>query len=160
VSVEVAAVPDSSHPSILDITLALSRLADRVSDTDVAGVEPYVSFTLRRALAELELHIPGLDSPPDPDAAEMFCSAAEKALADGDDREALSRALRGLACSPHDPNLCYVASSACFEMGAVEDALRLLYHTLWIHPGHHLARTDLEALTAFLEGPEEGEQAA
>ena len=153
-------MPESSHPTILDITLALSRLADRVSDTDVPGLEPYVSFTLRRALAELELHIPGLEPPPDADAAEMFTRAAEKALADADDREGLSRALRGLACSPHDPQLFYIASAACFEMGAVEDALRLLYHTLWIQPGHRLARTDLEALTAFLEGPEEGEQAA
>ncbi|HTM57535.1 MAG TPA: hypothetical protein VL123_03895 [Candidatus Udaeobacter sp.] len=153
-------MPDSSHPSILDITLALSRLADRVSDSDTPVVEPYVTFTLRRALAELELHIPGLDPPPDPDSAEHFRQSAEHALEDGDDREALSRALRGLACAPHDPQLFYLAASACFEMGAVEDALRLLYHTLWIHPGHRLARTDLEALTAFLDGSEDGEKAA
>ena len=108
---------DSTHPSILDITLALSRLADRVADSDIPAIEPYVTFTLRRAL-------------------------------------------RGLACAPHDPQLFYLSASACFELGAVEDALRLLYHTLWIHPGHRLARTDLEALTAFLDGSEDGEKAA
>ena len=145
---------------MLDITLALSRLADRVADSDVAGVEPYVSFTLRRALAELELHIPGLEAPPDIEAAEHFSRSAEGALSEGEDREALSTALRGLSCAPHHPQLCYLAASACFELGAVEDAMRLLYHTLWIHPGHRNARTDLEALTAFLEGPEEEENAA
>jgi hypothetical protein len=153
-------VPDSPHPTLLDITLALARLADRVSDATTPGLEPYVTFTLRRALAELELHIPGLDPAPDPEAARLFSRASEKALADGDDAEALSRALRGLACAPHDPQLCYLAASACFELGAVEDALRLLYHTLWIHPGHHQARVDLEALSAFLDEREEGENAA
>lgn len=153
-------MPDPSHPTILDITLALSRIADRVADSDIPGVEPYVSFTLRRALAELELHIPGLDAPPDAAAADHFRRSAEGALAEGEDRETLSIALRGLSCAPHDPQLCYLAASACFELGAVEDALRLLYHTLWIHPGHRQARTDLEALTTFLEGPEEEENAA
>lgn len=151
---------ESSHPSILDITLALSRLADRVADSEIPVLEPYVTFTLRRALAELELHIPGLDPPPDGEGAENFRHSAERALEEGDDREALSHALRGLACSPHDPQIFYLAASACFEMGAVEDALRLLYHTLWIQPGHRLARTDLEALTAFLDGSEDGEKAA
>ena len=153
-------MPDSSHPTILDITLALARLADRVADSKISGVEPYVSFTLRRALAELELHIPGLEPAPDTQAAEMFACSSEHALADGEDREALSRALRGLACAPHHPHLHYLAASACFELGAVEDALRLLYHALWIHPGHRQARQDLDALTAFLEGPEEEENAA
>ncbi len=153
-------MPDSSHPTILDITLALSRLSDRVADARSPGLEPYVSFTLRRAMAELELHIPGLEAPPDAEAAEHFTRSAEGALADGEDREALSTALRGLSCAPHHPQLCYLAASACFELGAVEDALRLLYHTLWIHPGHRQARIDLEALTAFLEGPEEEENAA
>jgi hypothetical protein len=157
---EMPAVSESSHPSILDITLALSRLADRVSDCDAPGVEPYVTFTVRRAISELEQHIPGLEPPPDAESADHFRRSAERALEEGDDREALSRALRGLACSPHDPQLFYLAASACFEMGAVEDALRLLYHTLWIHPGHRLARTDLEALTAFLDGNEDIDKAA
>jgi hypothetical protein len=56
--------------------------------------------------------------------------------------------------------LWYVAASACFELGGVEDALRLLYHTLWIHPGHRAARDDLQALTAFFEGNDEEERAA
>ena len=53
--------------------------------------------------------------------------------------------------------LCYQAACACIELGGVETALRLLYHTLWIHPGHANARRDLEALRSFLEG-EEGEE--
>jgi hypothetical protein len=39
-------------------------------------------------------------------------------------------------------------------LGGVETALRLLYHTLWIHPGHLNARRDLDALKSFLEGDE------
>ncbi len=151
---------ESQHPTIFDITVALSRLADRVSESRAPGLEPYVTFTLRRALAELELHIPGLDPAPDPEAAQLFTSAAETAMENGDSHEAMSRALRGLACAPHDPHLWYLAASASFELGAVEDALRLLYHTLWIHPGHKSARADLDALTAFLEDQDEGDAAA
>lgn len=153
---------ESQHPTISDITLALARLADRVSESNAIALEPYVRYTLRRALQELEMHIPGLDAPPDAESARRYQVAAEAALTRGQDREALARALRGLACSPHDPNLTYLAASACFELGAVEDALRMLYHTLWIHPGHGKARQDLEAITGFLEetGEDEGDIAA
>lgn len=153
---------DGNHPTISDITLALSRLADRVSESNAIALEPYVRYTLRRALQELELHIPGLDEPPDAESARRYAVAAEAALTRGQDREALARALRGLACSPHHPQLFFLAASACFELGAVEDALRLLYHTLWIHPGHVRARQDLEAITGFLEetGEDEGDIAA
>ena len=72
-------------------------------------------------------------------------------MEDNDAREALSRALRGLSFSPHHPGLYYVAATACFEYGAVEDAIRLLRHTLWIHPGHAAARRDLESLSAYLQ---------
>jgi tetratricopeptide (TPR) repeat protein len=150
-------VSDSTHPTISDITLALARLADRVAESNALGLEPYVRYTLRRALQELELHIPGLDEPPDLESAQRYAIAAEAALTRGQDREALARALRGLACAPHHPHLFYLAASACFELGAVEDSLRLLYHTLWIHPGHVRARQDLEAITGFLEETEEDE---
>jgi hypothetical protein len=155
-------VSESNHPTISDITLALARLADRVGESTAIGLEPYVRYTMRRALQELELHIPGLDEPPDPESAQRYAVAAEAALTRGQDREALARALRGLACAPHHPHLFYLAASACFELGAIEDALRLLYHTLWIHPGHVRARQDLEAITGFLEetGDDEGDIAA
>jgi len=113
-----------------------------------------VAHTLKLALQELELHIPGLDTPPNADAAKAFAQAAETSLSRGGERDALAYALRGLSCSPHDPTLHYLAASACIELGGVETALRLLYHTLWIHPGHLNARRDLDALRSFLEGDE------
>jgi hypothetical protein len=86
--------------------------------------------------------------------------AAQMALDRGDEREALVRSLRGLSYAPHDPTLFYIAASACFEMGGVEVALRLLYHTIWIHPGHQAARDDLESLSAFLDDADEAGHAA
>jgi len=153
-------VSASSQPSLSDITRALAALADRVTDAEEAFPEPFVSQTLRTATAALERFIPGLEPPPDGDAARGLLRGAEVALQRGDAFEGLSRALRGLSFSPHDPGLWYLAASSCFELGGVEDALRLLYHTLWIHPGHRNAREDLEALTAFFEGNDEGERAA
>jgi hypothetical protein len=153
-------VSESPLPALSDITRALAALANRVSDSEELPPEPFVSQTLRSAVATLERYIPGLDPAPDPDAARGLLRGAEVALHHGDEREALSRALRGLSFAPHDPGLWYVAASACFELGGVEDSLRLLYHTLWIYPGHRAAREDLEALTAFFEGNDEGERAA
>jgi len=150
-------VPDAPRPQLTDVTRALAHLADRVLVHRAAGLEAYVAHTLKLALQELELHIPGLEPPPNPDAAKAFAQAAETSLSRGDERDALAYALRGLSCSPHDPVLCYQAACACIELGGVETALRLLYHTLWIHPGHANARRDLEALRSFLEG-EEGEE--
>ena len=150
----------SSQPSLGDITRALAALADRITDANDAFPEPFVSQTLRSATTALEHFIPGLEPPPDGDAARGLLRGAEVALHRGDPLEGLSRALRGLSFAPHDPGLWYTAASACFELGGVEDALRLLYHTLWIHPGHRGAREDLEALTAFFEGNDEGERAA
>lgn len=141
---------DSTQPTLQDVLDALGRLADRVATSPRSRLDPFVSSTLRRSTAELRTYIPGLDAPPDPEAARFLVRAAYSALEDGDAREGLSRALRGLSFSPHHPGLWFVAASACFEYGAVEDAVRLLRHTLWIHPGHPAARRDLEALTAYL----------
>ena len=149
----------SPRPSIPEIALALEQLADRITRSEDDTLEPFVSHSLRAVVNALEFHIPGLDPAPDPEAADGMLRGAEAALNRGEEREALSRALRGLAFSPHHPALWYMAGSACFEMGQVEDALRLLCHTLWVHPGHKTARADLEALTAFFEG-DEGERAA
>jgi hypothetical protein len=85
--------------------------------------------------------------------------AAQVALERGNEREGVIRSLRGLSFAPHDPTLHYALSSACFELGRVELAFRLLCHALWIHPGYHAARQDLEAISAFLEG-DENERAA
>ena len=141
---------DSTQPTLQDVLDALGRLADRVATSPRSRLDPFVSSTLRRSTAELRTYIPGLDAPPDPEAARFLVRAAYSALEDGDAREGLARALRGLRFSPHHPGLWFVAASACFEYGAVEDAVRLLRHTLWIHPGHSAARRDLEALTAYL----------
>ena len=160
VSREGNALSASSRPSLSDITRSLAALADRVAGSSESPPEPYVSERLRAAVTALQSFIPGLEPAPDPDAARSLLRGAESALQRGDGREALARALRGLAHAPHHPGLWYAAASASFELGGVEDALRLLYHTLWIHPGHRAARDDLQALTAFFEGNDEGERAA
>jgi len=143
-------VPESAQPSLQDILDALERTAERVAASPTSRLDPFVSASLRRVCEELRKFIPGLDMPPDADAARFLSRAAYSALEDGDSREALTRALRGLSFAPHHPGLFFAAASACFEYGAVEDAVRLLRHTLWIHPGHTAARRDLEALNAYL----------
>jgi hypothetical protein len=137
-------------PSLQDILDAFERLAERVAASPNSRLDPFVSGSMRRACEELRRFIPGLDAPPDADAARFLARAAYAALEDGDSREALARALRGLSFAPHHPGLFFVAASACFEYGAVEDSIRLLRHTLWIHPGHAGARRDLEALSAYM----------
>lgn len=127
----------------------MERVADRVAASDESRLDPFVSVSLRRACEELRRFIPGLDTPPDAESARYLARGAMASLDEGDAREALARALRGLANSPHHPTLFYAAASACFEFGAVEEAIRLLQHTLWIHPGHVAARRDFEALSAY-----------
>ena len=141
---------NSAQPNLQDILDAFERLAERVAVSPSSRLDPFVSASLRRATEELRRFIPGLDTPPDPDAARFLARSAYAALEDGDAREALARALRGLSFSPHHPGLYFAAASSCFEYGAVEDAIRLLRHTLWIHPGHTAARRDLEALNAYM----------
>ncbi|HEY3217446.1 MAG TPA: hypothetical protein VGK93_13235 [Candidatus Eisenbacteria bacterium] len=136
------------HP-LEELRLALSDLAEHVAVERRAVLAPVGRASLRRIVAELERHIPGLEPPPDARAARLLASAAAAALFHNREREALVRSLRGLSCAPHDPELHYLAASACLELGAVREALCLLAHTLWIHPGHPAARRDLEALTAF-----------
>ena len=149
------------QPSIGDITRAFVDLADRLSDGKTSHhLDGYTDQTLRDAAYHLEFYIPGLDPVEEAEAARAMARAAQAALDQGDEREALARALRGLSFSPHDPALFYIAACACFEYGAVEAALRLLYHVLWIHPGHRAARADLEAMSAFLEDPGEEDRAA
>ena len=142
---------DSPRPTLNDVTRALAHLADRVLTHHSAGLEPYVAHTLKLVMGELELLIPGLDPAPNAEAARAFAEAAEIALREGEEREALSYALRGLSCSPHDPVLWYRAGSACVEVGGMEIALRLLWHALWIHPGYADAQRDLVALTSFFD---------
>lgn len=144
-----------SPPSLQEILQSVAYAADRVLVDKSRRLDPFCEATIRRALAELELRIPGLEPAPNADAAHAFLLAGRESLERGDERESLAYALRGLSCSPHDPHLCYLAAAACVELGSVETALRLLYHTLWIHPGHAAARRDLDALTAFLDGPDE-----
>ena len=83
-------MPDAPRPQMTDVTRALAHLADRVLVHRSAGLEPYVAHTLKLALQELELHIPGLDTPPNADAAKAFAQAAETSLSRGDERDALA----------------------------------------------------------------------
>jgi len=144
-------VSESAQPSMQDILDAFERLAERVASAPSSRLDPFVSVSMRRACEELRRFIPGLDSPPDPEAARFLARAAYAAIEDNDAREALARSLRGLSFAPHHPGLFFVAASACFEFGAVEDAVRLLRHALWIHPGHADARRDLEALSTYMQ---------
>ena len=151
---------ESPRPQISDVTRALAHVADRVLTRKALGLEPYVAHTLRLVLNELELMIPGLEPAPNQEAARAFAEAAETSLRNGEEREALSYALRGLSCSPHHPVLWYYAGSACIEIGALEIAMRLLLHALWIHPGYKDARRDLDALTSFFDTSESEEDQA
>lgn len=146
---------ESWMPTLEEIAHVFERLAERVEASDRIILEPYVEKSLRDAMFHLERHIPGLEPPFDYHGARAMERAALAALERGDEREALARALRGLAQAPHDPALFYAAGSACFECGAVELALRMLCHTLWINPGHQEARADLEALSTFLDDSED-----
>ena len=77
-------------------------------------------------------------------------SSSQRSTAPGSSRSDLQRpgwTLPAACCH----RLLGQASSACFEYGAVEDAVRLLRHTLWIQPGHTAARRDLKSLSAYLQ---------
>ncbi len=151
---------DSWQPTLAEIALVFARLADRMGDYEQVALDPYVEQAVRDAIFHLELQIPGWDPPFDPDAARAMVKAAQDSLDRGHERESMVRSLRGLSFSPHDPALFYVMAGACFELGAVELALRVLCHVLWIHPGHRAAREDLETLSAFLDDSEDQPRAA
>ena len=142
---------ESSRPSLDEIAVVFAHLADRVAAERARTLDPIVRLSLARAVTELKRHIPGLYTPPDVGAAAALASASADALRRGKLRAALARALRGLSFAPHHPELHYLAASACLQLGAAEEAVRLLQHALWIHPAYHPARRDLEALAAFHE---------
>ncbi|MEK7824214.1 MAG: hypothetical protein AAB290_04140 [Candidatus Eisenbacteria bacterium] len=142
---------ESSRPSLDEIAVVFAHLADRVAAERARTLDPVVRLSIARAVIELKRHIPGLHAPPDAGAAAALASASADALRRGRLRAALARALRGLSFSPHHPELHYLAASACLQFGAAEEAVRLLQHALWIHPGYLPARQDLESLAAFHE---------
>ena len=148
---EEALVSESSRPSLDEIAVVFAHLADRVAAERARTLDPIVRLSMGRALIELKRHIPGLYTPPDVGAALALASASADALRRGKLRAGLARALRGLSFAPHHPELHYLAASACLQLGAAEEAVRLLQHALWIHPGYEPARRDLEALSAFNE---------
>ncbi|MGH7730070.1 MAG: hypothetical protein ACRENJ_02360 [Candidatus Eiseniibacteriota bacterium] len=157
---------ESSRPSLDEIAVVFAHLADRVAAERARTLDPIVRLSLGRALTELRRHIPGLYTPPDVGAAAALASASADALRRSKLRAGLARALRGLSFAPHHPELHYLSASACLQLGAAEEAVRLLQHALWIHPGYGPARRDLEALSAFHESaqstgdPEAGEPSA
>jgi hypothetical protein len=153
-------VSQRSRPTLRDLTVVLSHLADRVSSDTTVALDPIVTVSLQRALRELRQFIPGLDAPPDPHAARFFAGGARSALESGLYHDTLARALRGLSFAPHEPQLHYLAACACFELGSVREAVNLLLHTLWIHPGHLEARRDLESLSAYHALPPPGRDPA
>jgi hypothetical protein len=149
-------VPDSTRPTLEELTMVLSHLADRVSADRDPMLDPIIGSSLRRILDELRLHVPGLEPAPDIQAARILAHSASAALQHGREREALARALRGLSFAPHHPELHYLAASACLELGAPQEGVALLIHALWVHPGYTDARRDLDTL-AFLRQRGDGE---
>ena len=153
-------MPESSRPSLDEIAVVFAHLADRVAAERARTLDPIVRLSMGRALIELKRHIPGLYTPPDVGAAAALASASADALRRGKLRAGLARALRGLSFAPHHPELHYLAASASLQLGAAEEAVRLLQHALWIHPGYEPARRDLEALSAFQGDAPSGEGVA
>lgn len=143
------AVSRSRRPSLVEIAAVLGHLSDNVSRDSGANLDPILSAALLRAVTELRRHIPGITPPPDPATARWFATGARVALSNGEPRHALASAIAGLAHAPHDPELHYLAGSACFELGAVKAALAEISLALWVHPGFESARRDLEALSAY-----------
>lgn len=139
-----------AHPSFQDILDAFGRLGERVAASSTTQLDPLIEISVRRAMKELRRFIPGLDPPPDPEAARFLVRAANAAMEDNDAREALSRTLRGLSFAPHHPGLWFLTATACFDYGELNMAVRVLRHVLWIHPGHTGARRDLEALVTYM----------
>ncbi|TMQ70565.1 MAG: hypothetical protein E6K80_08130 [Candidatus Eisenbacteria bacterium] len=146
-------------PTIEEIRSILADMARCVTADEDPTLDPVIRAGIRRAVDELERFIPGLDPAPDPEGARHMVSAAGNALLAGRPRVALARALRGLSYAPHHPELHYLAASSCFELAAASEAVSLLAHTLWIHPGHEKARLELETLSVFGPGddPELGD---
>ncbi len=62
-------VSESAQPSMQDILDAFERLAERVAEGPSSRLDPFVAASMRRACEELRRFIPGLDAPPDPEAA-------------------------------------------------------------------------------------------
>ncbi len=142
---------EPSHPSLDEIIVVLAHLANRAAAERGRNLDPIIGLSLDRAMTELKRHIPGLHEPPDRGAAAHLASASANALRRGKVRAALGRALRGLSFSPHHPDLWYLAGSACLQLGSAEIAIRLLQHSLWIHPRYRPALQDLESLAPFYD---------
>lgn len=117
----------------------------------------YVREGLRSIIGHLQCFIPGLDPPPDSERAFQSLRTSQSTLRSGREQQALGMALKGLLFAPHDSQLWYAGASAAFELGEVELAVLMLQQTLWINPGDHAARGDLETLTLFFEGGGEEE---
>src|SRR5262245_7738191 len=143
-------------PTIEEIRSILADMARCVAADEDPTLDPVIRAGIRRAVDELEQFIPGRDPATDAEGARHMVSAAGNALLAGRARIALARALRGLSYAPHHPELHYLAASACFEMAAPSEAISLLAHTLWIHPGHEKARRELDTLSVFGTGDETG----
>lgn len=140
---------ESPHPALDEIQADLADTAHRVAVDGGATLDLDLRDRLLGLIEALERFIPGLDPPDDPQAARQLAAASAAALVHGRARVALARALRGLSYAPHHAELFYLASSACFELAATTEAVRLLAHALWINPGHERARREMRALSAY-----------
>src|SRR5436190_5133652 len=101
-----------------EVQASLADLAHRVVVDPGNSLDLDLRDRLLDVIDELELFIPGLEPPADPNAARQLTAAAAAALGHGRPRIALARAMRGLSFSPHHAELFYLASSACFELAA------------------------------------------
>jgi len=136
------------HPTLDELQAVLASLAHRVLTDSSSRLDAEIRDEILCVVDELERFIPGLDPPADLDSAEQLGSASAVALMHGRPRVALARALRGLSHAPHHAELHYLASSACFELAAITEAVRFLAHALWVNPGHQKARCEMDLLSA------------
>jgi len=142
-------VNERALPSLEELALLYAHLADRVATDPDAPIDPTVAASVDQAVGALRRYIPGLEPPPDAQAARILAASATAALAHGRPGDALARALRGLSFAPQHPELHRLTGSACLELGAARAGVASLVHALWIHPGYEAAREELDTLDFF-----------
>jgi hypothetical protein len=154
-------VNERALPSLEELALLYAHLADRVAADPDAPIDPTVAASVDQAVGSLRQYIPGLEPPPDAQAARILAASASAALAHGRPGDALARALRGLSFAPQHPELHRLTGSACLEMGAARAGVASLVHALWVHPGYDAAREELDTLDLFSgTGVEDDDRAA
>ena len=116
-------------------SLCLS-LAERVAAPEVMGLERRTISSLDTIRNMLLQDVPGIETSKGQCVGEELQSQADLALKQKDPKLALSHALNGLVHWPHSPTLMCTAGMACYELGELHLALRLVDYAVWVNPGY------------------------